>query len=94
MATPTWPDNRIGPDRTKRNRIGQPETLGYKVPLEPAARPTPPVPGSAQSQTEPVLPSARPQLIFGLASAWGLGVHPRRVMPAVKCAWSIRVGTQ
>ncbi len=30
-------DNRIGPDRKKRNHVRQLETLGYKVTLEPAA---------------------------------------------------------
>jgi transposase len=30
-------DNRIGPDRKKRNHIRQLEALGYKVTLEPAA---------------------------------------------------------
>ncbi len=30
-------DNRIGPERKKRNHIRQLEALGYKVTLEPAA---------------------------------------------------------
>jgi transposase len=30
-------DTRIGPDRKKRNHVRQPEALGYKVTLEPAA---------------------------------------------------------
>jgi len=34
---PDFYDNRLGPDRTKRNHIRQLEALGYKVTLEPAA---------------------------------------------------------
>ena len=30
-------DNRIGPDRKKRNHVRQLESLGYRVTLEPAA---------------------------------------------------------
>jgi transposase len=37
---PDFYDNRIGPERRKRNHIRQLETLGYKVTLEPAALPT------------------------------------------------------
>ncbi len=34
---PDFYDNRLGPERTKRNHIRQLEALGYKVTLEPAA---------------------------------------------------------
>jgi transposase len=34
---PDFYDNRIGPERKKRNHIRQLEALGYKVTLEPAA---------------------------------------------------------
>jgi transposase len=34
---PAFYDNRIGPDRKKRNHVRQLEALGYKVTLEPAA---------------------------------------------------------
>ncbi len=34
---PDFHDNRLGPERTKRNHIRQLEALGYKVTLEPAA---------------------------------------------------------
>jgi transposase len=34
---PDFYDNRIGPDRKKRNHVRQLEALGYKVTLEPAA---------------------------------------------------------
>jgi transposase len=34
---PQFYDNRIGPDRKKRNHVRQLEALGYKVTLEPAA---------------------------------------------------------
>jgi len=34
---PAFYDNRIGPDRNKRNHVRQLEALGYKVTLEPAA---------------------------------------------------------
>ena len=34
---PDFYDNRVGPDRKKRNHIRQLEALGYKVTLEPAA---------------------------------------------------------
>ena len=30
-------DTRIGPERAKRNHVRQPEALGYKVTLQPAA---------------------------------------------------------
>lgn len=34
---PDFYDNRLGPERTKRNHVRQLEALGYKVTLEPAA---------------------------------------------------------
>ena len=34
---PDFYDNRLGPERTKRNHIGHLEALGYRVTLEPAA---------------------------------------------------------
>ncbi len=34
---PDYYDNRLGPERIKRNHVRQLETLGYKVTLEPAA---------------------------------------------------------
>jgi transposase len=34
---PDFYDNRIGPERKKRNHVRQLEALGYRVTLEPAA---------------------------------------------------------
>jgi transposase len=34
---PDFSDNRIGPERKKRNHIRQLEALGYKVTLKPVA---------------------------------------------------------
>jgi hypothetical protein len=66
---PDFYDNRIGPDRTKRNRIRQREALGYKVPSNPLPdrhRPSP-----APLNLRPSRCSRPPSRhIFGLASAW------------------------
>jgi hypothetical protein len=57
-------DKRTGLDRKKRNHVRQLEALGYKVTLEPAAKPTEfPLPASPRSHAEPAVAFAGRRLI-------------------------------